>query len=547
MNNRHLLIWLWQSIRGTRGGILLSCVVGIVRIILSLAFVFLCKYIIDIATGVVSGNLYYWMGVLGAIMLLQLIATLSNTRIKECNRIRLANQLQHQLFSVAMISEWNGRDQMHTGDTMSRLSEDVRSVSVAICEHLPMLFLALLQLAAASIAILIMSKELLCLLLVIMPVAVIVSKIYYRRLRMLTNQIRQQEGTIQSHMQEHLLKRILIICLGSTGLASNDLSSYQKELEDSVRQRVLYRTRANLFIRIGFMGGYFVTFCWGAIGIMAGSISYGMMTAFLQLVNQVQIPFVNMSQYLPSIVQSLSSVERLYEIDCQTKNNSILKSSQSTHTEDSAVGLRLEHLYYKYPDSQSLIIDDLSFDFHPGSRTAIIGPTGQGKSTLLRLILGLLKPIAGRIVLYDCQKREIPLTSDLHRHFSYVPQGNSLMSGTVRHNLLLARPEATEEEMRQALHLAAADFILEREEGLDTLCFEQGNGLSEGQAQRIAIARALLQPGRIMLFDEACSSIDNATESIILENILPVLSDRTIIWITHDKSVEEKMDASLSI
>lgn len=534
-------LWMWRSVKGVRHRIVANCLVGLLRIALSLAFVYICKHIVDIATGAVSGNIYYGVAVLIGVIVGQLVVTLANGRIKERNRIELTNHLQKRIFGKAMNSQWNGRDRLHTGDTMSRLSEDIRAVSATVSEQIPQIFLAMCQLIAASVILFMLGRELLWVLLIIMPVAIVVSKAYFRRLRQLTDEVRTKEGGIQSHMQEHLLKRILILCMGRLDESIAALGRQQDELQSTVVSRVNYSTRAHFFIQMGFMTGYSVTFCWGAFGIMAGTVTYGMMTAFLQLVNQVQFPIVNMSHYLPTIIHSITSVNRLREIEDE-QQMTIDSIDETSDIKD--LGIRVNNITYSYPDSDKETIKSFSHDFVPLSHTAIVGPTGQGKSTLIRLLLGLLKPEKGAISLYSSDGKEIPVKT---HYFSYVPQGNSLMSGTVRDNLLLGKPDATEEEMREVLHLAAADFVFEREEGLGTSCAEQGNGLSEGQAQRIAIARALLQPGRIMIFDEACSALDNDTERRILDNLDSRLKDRTVIWITHDNSVQERMQETIEM
>ncbi len=538
---RNNLLWVWQSAKGVRRRIVLNCTIGIVRIVLSLFFVYLCKHIVDIATSSTTGNIYNWVGLLIGYVVVQLGVTLVNARVKERNRIELTNLLQKRIFAKAMYSRWNGRDSRHTGDTMSRLSEDVRTVCATVSDQIPQILLAMVQLIAASVVLFLLGRELLWIILIIMPVAIVVSKVYFKKLRKLTEAVRHQEGNIQSHIQEHLLKRILIVCMDRLDTAIQTLGSQQEELQSTVISRVNFSSRAHLFIQMGFMAGYCVTFCWGAFGIMAGTVTYGMMTAFLQLVNQVQIPIVNMSNHLPQVVQSMASIDRLREVEQEEQMSQPPVLVIPTETK---LGIHLTGIKYTYQGNAEPTLNGLSHTFAPGSSTAIIGPTGQGKSTLIRLMLGLLKPDDGSIVLYDDNDKKY--THLDRRLFAYVPQGNSLMSGSVKDNLLLGNPSATEEDMRQALHLAAADFVFERE-GLDTPCSEQGNGLSEGQAQRIAIARALLQPGRILLFDEACSALDDATEQRILDNLTKALQGKTLIWITHDQSVRDRMDETLVI
>jgi len=241
------------------------------------------------------------------------------------------------------------------------------------------------------------------------------------------------------------------------------------------------------------------------------------------------------------MVQAITSVDRLREL-------ADMPEEQRTEERilEGPLGIRITDLSYTYPGNESPTIDKLSHTFEPGLHTAIVGATGAGKSTLMRLILSLLTPDSGAIELFN-NATALPMSASLRGNFRYVPQGNSLMSGTVRQNLLLGNAEASEEEMRHALHLAAADFVFDRPEGLDTPCSEQGSGLSEGQAQRIAIARALLQKGAIILMDEPCAAVDPETEQRILKNISEAATDKTIIWITHHTAVEDVLPNTLRL
>lgn len=440
-----------------------------------------------------------------------------------------------------MKAEWHGRETLHTGDTLNRLEGDIKTISSTVSEQIPFLIIACFQLIAASFVLFSMQRNLLWVLLIIMPIALIVSKIYFKILRKLTAEIREQDSSIQSHMQESLLKRILILSMSREDDSVDKLGELQNDLMKSTMKRVTYGNRSRIFIQLGFMAGYVVTFCWSAFGLITGTVTYGMMTACLQLVNQVQNPILDMSHYLPSLVQSLTSVDRLRELaDLKEEEHS------EEHLMTGPLGIRICGLKYTYPGNKNATINNLNYDFKPGVNTAIVGETGSGKSTLMRLTLSLLKADEGSIILYN-EKEEQEMNASMRCNFRFVPQGNSLMSGTVRQNLLLGNAEANEEEMRNALKLAAADFVFARPEGLDTPCSEQGSGLSEGQAQRVAIARALLQKGSIILMDEACSSVDPQTERRILENLKNGIKDKTIIWITHHAAVQEYMNNCLSL
>jgi ABC-type bacteriocin/lantibiotic exporter with double-glycine peptidase domain len=265
-----------------------------------------------------------------------------------------------------------------------------------------------------------------------------------------------------------------------------------------------------------------------------------MMTAFLQLVGQIQRPLVELSSQLPAVIHATASIDRLMELEALPR-----EEDEAPILMPAPAGVCLEDVTFSYPDSDRNILQDFSYDFTPGSRTAIVGPTGVGKSTLIRLMLALLRPLKGGVFVYGGNRVEAsPAT---RCNLVYVPQGNTLFSGTVRENLLMGNPDATDDQIRKVLHTAAADFVLELPDGLDTQCFESGAGLSEGQAQRIAIARALLRPGSILLLDEFSSALDADTESVLLERLTSELPDHTMIFITHRDRIIDFCDSVLRL
>ena len=535
--------WFFRQTRGYHSAFWGICLTGILRICAQLGFVWILKRLVDIATGRSDSSLYLSIGLMVVILLCQLSFSALTYRQREIIRVKLGNHLRSVLFSSVMRSQWMGREKLHTGDTMDRLEEDVRVVSQLYCDQLPAIVMVGFQLLAASAFLYVLQPALLLILLFIMPVALVMSKLFFKITRRITGQIRQNDSEVQSHVQEHLQNRTLVLTMGQTELIENQLDTLQGEGLNLNLKRLSFNVRSRFFVQLGFMTGYSVAFIWGILGLMAGTVTYGMLTAFLQLVNQIQRPIVDLSQYLPHLIQSYTSIERLKELAVLPQ-----EEQAEEHRLSGPVGIRIENLTYSYPDAENATLQQLSYDFEPCTSTAIVGETGAGKSTLMRLMLALLKPDAGSITLYD-KEVSLPASVSTRCNFMYVPQGNSLISGTVRENLLLGNPEATDEEMTQALHLAAADFILERPEGLDTPCSEKGAGLSEGQAQRIAIARALLQPGNILVLDEASSALDEETERQILHNLSQqsTLDRKTIIWITHHAQVSQYMERCLQL
>jgi ABC-type multidrug transport system fused ATPase/permease subunit len=318
------------------------------------------------------------------------------------------------------------------------------------------------------------------------------------------------------------------------------LEDTQKELRQNVVKRTAFRVFSNLVLNLGFAVGYIIAFLWAALRMANHSLTFGGMTAFLQLVARIQNPARNLTKLVPAVVNVFTAAERLMELE----ENPLEKQGQPVYVK-SPCGVRLENVSFAYDAADGNVIDNVSFDFKPGTCTAILGETGSGKTTLIRIILALLHPQKGKAVIYN-NKAEYELSPLLRCNFVYVPQGNTLMSGTIRENLLLGNLNATDEEMHEALRKSCADFVFDLPDGLNTKCQESGGGLSEGQAQRIAIARALLRDRQIMLFDEATAALDPETERQLLNNILSA-HDRTIIFITHRMAVVDYCDQTLRI
>ena len=525
---------LWRMSKPVLGRDLVTVLIGLVRIAASLAFVWVCKRLVDIATGVVDADLWHHVWIMVGIILTQIACGLVSTYWGALNSIKTRNELRLGLFSHVLKSRWNGREAFKSGDTINRLEEDIRVLTDLICSDFPEVIITVCQLVAASFYLLSMAPSLLWVLIILMAAAVIGSKMYFGKIREITAKIRSLDSEVQQLEQENLQNRILVLTLFGVGNVVSRLAGLQDLIKKSTVRRLNYNAVARGFMNLGFMGGYAAAFLWGIFGIKSGAVTYGMMTAFLQLVGQVQRPIASLGRQVPAFIKALTSVERLLELeDLQ------VEKYHGDVLFEGTPGIRLENVSFSYPDAdpagpRPLILDGFSHDFKPGSLTVIAGPTGAGKSTLTRLMLGLLRPESGSVSLYVPGGRSHAADVDTRCNFTYVPQGNSLMSGTIRQNMLLANAEAADEEIEAALRLAAAEFVLDLPDGLDTICGESGTGLSEGQCQRLAIARALLHRGGVMILDEATSALDQDTEERLLDNIHSRLAgSKTIVFISH--------------
>lgn len=518
--------WLWRASDGVRLRVVASCLAGTAHVGASLSFVWVCKELIDAAEsgkGVAGWHVALMLGC----MVMQVVFSAIETRVANHADVLLKNRLRHRLFTDLMSSRWDGRDAFHTGDMLNRVMEDVRVVSDAIIKSVPAVIVAGIQFLAAFSFLFILEPGLAWTIPGLMLAMLVISRSYIRRMRRLTNEIRTTESTMQALMQESLQHRVVIHTLERTPYVSDTLADHQEDLRGQVLDKTNYSIFARSLVQVGFSAGYAAAFLWGVFGISSGAATFGMMTAFLQLVGQIQRPIMNLSRQLPSLINSLTSSERLSELSDIPKEDGgepiVLGES---------VGVRLEGAGYSYPGSNRVILKDFTYDFKPGTITALMGETGAGKSTLMRLMLALLRPDSGKVCMYD-ESVLTEVSSRTRCNIIYVPQGNTLMSGTIRENLLLGDPEADDDMMREALHIAAADFVLDLPEGMDTMCGEKGTGLSEGQAQRIAIARSLLRKGGLLLLDEPTASLDSETEQTLLERLGRNLNGRTLIIVTH--------------
>ena len=515
---------LWAMSAPVRWRMAVSVVIGLVRITASLAFVWASKYLVDIATGVKGDPLANGIVIFLCVLALQLGCIILASWWDSYNLVKAQNILRKDLFGHVMKSRWDGRERFLSGDTVNRLEEDIRVVAELITERLPGMVVTLIQLIAASVYLMLLAPNLLWVLLILMFSTVFGSKLFFRQLRQLMASIRKRESEMQQLMQESLQHRVLILTLTNVERVLDKFGWLQADVEASTRKRLNYNAVARGLMFFGFQAGHAAAFLWGVFGIRAGTVTYGTMTAFLQLVGQVQRPIAEFGRQIPAFIQAITSIERL--MDLQELQEEPLQQQRMLQ---GAPLIEVNHLTYAYPGIPEPVLKDFSCTFPAGEMTVIAGPTGVGKSTLIRLVLGLLKPQDGSVTVGG-----FPAGSALRGNFMYIPQGNSLLSGTIRSNLQLAAPSATDEELRAALETAMAGFVYDLPEGLDTPCGEIGSGLSEGQAQRVAIARALLRKGGVLILDESTSALDPETEKQLLENLHRQYHGRkTVLFISH--------------
>lgn len=527
--------YLRRVTEGFHGKVALRIVLGVIRVGAVLAFIWLSKTAIDCATGrvpVASSTLIALFALMVACLLADLGLSQWVRYIEARTLMLMNNRVNRRLFNTLMVLPLvNGQQGFHSGDMLNRLTLDVRTVSSFAVSQLPSMIVLLVQLASAFLFLAWLNPFLALAPVIIMPVCILASKMYFRRHRRLTAEIRRGESDMHVSIQEGLKHRLVLRSLEGIGEMDRRIASIQKRLNAANRQQTRLSVINGALVRFGFVTGYLIAFGWSIFSLKAGIITFGTMSAFLQLVNRIQNPIAGLAGYLPSFVTTSVAIDRLMEIDVALPSDDDKESRLLFQN----AGVSIRSLSFRYESDGEDVISGFSHDFTPGSRTMIIGPTGVGKTTLIKLLLGILSPNEGSVEIYG-GNGSCRVSSSTLCNFVYVPQGNSLLPGTIRDNLLLAAPDATDSRLADALHTACADFVFSLPLGLDTSCDEAGGGLSEGQAQRIAIARALLRPGSIMLLDEFNSALDADTAATIMQRLAESHPTSTIIIIAHHRS-----------
>lgn len=522
--------------KGHRPALTVILVIGILRVAVSLSFVWVLKMVIDVASGDTQGSLLNFSIILALLTLGRVLLNVLDVRYTNITEVKVGNSIRRKVFSNLLYTKWMEVNSLHSGDVLTRIIKDTDDIIKTLISTFPVLVTSTLQLAGAFVILFIMDARLALILGIAMPLLLLFSKPYYLKMRDYTRQIKESESSITSMMEENLLNHLVVRTYERQEDELDRLVNLQRELQGKVKQKTKVSAWARFVSGMAFSGGYITAFIWGAWGIANKSVTFGTVTAYLQLVNQIQRPLFELMRLFPTLISAQASTERLLFL-----NKLETEEIGEKQFLDGPISLVIDNLTYAYEDESKPVISGFSMHVDAGEMVAVMGETGAGKTTLIRLILSLIEPDEGEILIRN-ESKSVQVSPETRSNFVYVPQGNTLFSGTIRNNLLIGNPDADEEMLVKALDIASANFVLKLPDGLDTVLGVGGSGVSEGQAQRIAIARSLLRPGKILLLDEATSALDIETEKTFLKNLKTLIGDRTVVFITHHTEVANYCD-----
>ena len=539
-NNQYkYAMWLFHYTKPYLPKILLLLAFSISSTLFSLWMVNLSKEVIDSAT---SGTPF-----LGKIVLYLLVVIFMQIAVAVCSMMamtlneRFSFGIRKQIYEKIINSHWMDVKKFHTGDLMTRLTSDAGTIADGIIGTLPGIIKLAVELLLVFFTLFSYSPLLACFACLIAPVAVLLSWWLGRQIKKLQVKVQESEAAYRSFLQESLANLLVVKAFVNEGYSAERLTDLREERFFWVKKRAKVGVVSSTIMSMAFQLGYIVAFAYGALLISDGKITYGTMTVFLTLVNRVQSPIINLAQQIPKIVSILASAGRVMELQ-----DIPLEEKLSDEMGEQQIGVAVTDLSFGY--TEEAVLESVNLDIKPGEFAAIVGESGIGKTTLIRLLMSFMSNYEGAITYYNGQGEQVRANAATRNFISYVPQGNTLFSGTIRENIRMGNLDATTEELLEALKLAAGyDFVMELPEGLDTEIGERGHGLSEGQAQRIAIARAFVRKAPFLILDEATASLDEATEQAVIRGLHQLNPRPTCLVITHRKSILQYCDREIKI
>lgn len=530
--------WIYGYAKRYKWAIIFYIFLGIFGTVFGLISSVASKQLIDVVTGFQKSNIVWIASVMIGMALFDLAFSSFASRISLKINIKIQNDIQADIFDKIVNVNWLDISRFHSGDILNRFGSDVGAVASSAIGWFPQLITSAFSFIAALVLILYYDPTMALIAMLNAPITLLSSKYLMGRMRKYNKKVKEMSSEMLAFEEETFHNMDSIKSFNLVSLFSKKLRAFQERFKKISLEYNLFSILTNAALSIIGMIVQYSCFGWGVYRLWSGHITYGTMTLFLGQAGNLRSTFSSLIGIVPSTISATLSAGRIMEIVNLPKEKRVTEHSDVLRkVAEEGFSIRLKDVDFSYVEGKQ-VLSSSDLEAHPNEIIALVGPSGEGKTTLIRMFLGLILPNKGSAFMVGTNQQEIPLGAATREFFAYVPQGNSIFSGTVADNLRLVKEDATDEEVIEALQIACAwDFVKEMPQGIDSLLGEKGRGVSEGQAQRIAIARAVLCDAPILLLDEATSALDVATERKVLKNIIQQKPNKTCIVTTHRPSV----------
>lgn len=529
-------LWIFQKSKKELFKIILLSLLGVAMSYLSVKFAFASKTVIDVATGTLDMSLSQPVITLALLILSQIFIHIVYTVVEVRVSVRLFHNIQLDSFSSVLNGDYQKVSDVHSGELVNRLTSDVSVVSDGIMTIVPQLFTTGAQLLFSLGALFFIDKELAFVCIIVFPLVSVATRLYGKKIKPLHKKCQHTSGVVKSYMQESIQNILAIKTFVKEAFSASRLKKYQSDNYKVSVKRGIITILANLLFFVIMTFGYYLALIWCSYKISLGIMTVGTLMAVLQLVNQLQTPFREFSSIISGYYSMSASAERIMELEN-------IKEEKPAYINNDFSSLIFNNVDFSYDGEY--ILKDANIVINKGDTVAVVGNSGAGKSTMMLLLMGIVRPDKGQI--YAESETENTTYLPSREIFAYVPQGNMIFSGTVKENIAFSSDDIDEEKLKKASKDACIyDYIMSLPDGFDTVLGEGGLGLSEGQIQRLALARAFYSSRPVILLDEATSALDEDTEKAVLSNIKS-MKDKTCVIITHRQNTRDICDRILHI
>ena len=529
--------WIFSYSKRYKGAILFYTILGIFSTSMGLVSSVASKYMIDIITGYQTSRLGTMIAITLGSAIFSLVFSNVINRVTTKLSIYINNDIQADIFDKIIDADWMKINQYSNGDVLNRFNGDVTTVSSNAISWLPTIIIAIYNFIATFVVIWHYDKIMSLLAFASAPVMLLMSKFLISKQREYGQKVREMSSDMMTFEVETFYNFDTIKSFGISGLYSQKMREWQAKFKDISLVYNMFSIKTGIFMSIMGMIVQYAAFGYCLFRLWTGDISYGTMTLFLQQRSNLNSAFNNVVSIIPNFLNSSISAHRIRELVQLPKEVHIPDSSELDAYAEDGFEVRMKDVNFSYVKGNRVITDS-AFKAMPGEIVALVGPSGEGKTTMIRLILGLIRPESGKAFLEASNGKVVEMNADTRHLFAYVPQGNTILSGTIAENMRMVKEDATDEEIIEALKIGCAwDFVKDMPDTINSNIGERGRGFSEGQAQRIAISRAVLRDSPVLLLDEATSALDVTTERKVLKNIIKQRPNKTCIVTTHRPSV----------